>query len=65
MEIYQDYLIIGDLLWDRFNSKDPKKQGWYYNEFYKIFKENQDLFSKNEEIINNYKVIYESLFYNK
>ena len=65
MEIYQDYLIIGDLLWDRFNSKDPKKQGWYFNEFYKIFKKNQDLFSKNEEIINNYKVIYESLFYNK
>lgn len=64
MELYQDYLIIGDLLWDRFNSKDPKKQLWYFNEFYKIFKDNQDLFSKNKDIINNYNEILKLLFYN-
>jgi len=65
MEIYQDYLIIGDLLWDRFNSKDPKKQLWYFNEFYKIFKDNKDLFSKNEEILDNYREILNLLFYTK
>jgi len=64
MELYQDYLIIGDLLWDRFNSKDPKKQLWYFNEFYKIFKDNKDLFSKNEEILDNYREILNLLFYN-
>ncbi|HET0720411.1 TPA: bifunctional (p)ppGpp synthetase/guanosine-3',5'-bis(diphosphate) 3'-pyrophosphohydrolase, partial [Streptococcus pneumoniae] len=64
MELYQDYLIIGGLLWDRFNSKDPKKQRWYFNEFYKIFKDNQDLFSKNKDILNNYKEILKLLFYN-
>ena len=64
MEIYQDYLIIGDLLWDRFNSKDPKKQRWYFKEFYKIFKDNKDLFSNNEEIIDNYREILKLLFHN-
>lgn len=64
MEIYQDYLIIGDLLWDRFNSKDPKKQRWYFKEFYKIFKDNKDLFSNNEEILDSYREILKLLFHN-
>ena len=64
MEIYQDYLIIGDLLWDRFNSKDSKKQRWYFKEFDKIFKDNKDLFSKNEDILDNYREILKILFHN-
>lgn len=26
----RDYLLLGDCFWDRFNEKDPEKQGWYY-----------------------------------
>ncbi|MCI5952448.1 MAG: HD domain-containing protein [Anaerostipes sp.] len=26
----RDYLKIGDELWQRFNEKDKRKQGWYY-----------------------------------
>ncbi len=28
--ILADHAIVGDALWDRFTTKDPKDQGWYY-----------------------------------
>ena len=28
--IDRDYLMLGDAIWNRFNQKDPKLQGWYY-----------------------------------
>lgn len=28
--LVRDYKMVGDALWDRFNMKDPKMQGWYY-----------------------------------
>jgi myo-inositol-1(or 4)-monophosphatase len=27
----RDYLKVGDELWQRFNEKDKRKQGWYYS----------------------------------
>ena len=29
--ISNDYRILGDSLWERFNVSDKKEQGWYYN----------------------------------
>ena len=28
--LVRDYELVGDELWNRFNMKDPKMQGWYY-----------------------------------
>lgn len=28
--LYRDYNILGEKLWERFNMKDKKMQGWYY-----------------------------------
>ncbi len=28
--MYRDYMKLGDELWQRFNMKDKKMQGWYY-----------------------------------
>ena len=28
--LYRDYKILGEELWQRFNMKDKKMQGWYY-----------------------------------
>lgn len=62
MEIYQDYLIIGEDIWNRFNVKDKKQQQWYYTEFHKLFIANDDLFVKNQEILNNYGKLMKNLF---
>lgn len=35
--IYNDYLNIGDDLWNRFNQKDKEKHAWYYKSFIDIF----------------------------
>lgn len=37
-EIKDDYNLIGESIWKRFN-RGKEKQYWYYNEFYKLFKE--------------------------
>ena len=29
--IYRDFKVEGDSMWQRFNQKDPKEQGWYYH----------------------------------
>lgn len=39
-EMFDDYKIIKDELWQRFN-RGKEKQYWYYLEFYKIFKESK------------------------
>jgi myo-inositol-1(or 4)-monophosphatase len=28
--IHRDFQALGDLLWERFNQKDPSQHGWYY-----------------------------------
>ena len=28
--LVRDHQMVGEELWNRFNMKDPKKQGWYY-----------------------------------
>lgn len=62
MEIYQDYLIIGDKIWDRFNNKNQKDHYWYYNSFYRIFIEHKSLFGKNLNILNSYKALIDRVF---
>lgn len=32
-QMVRDYAKNGEKLWDRFNQKDPKKHGWYYDSF--------------------------------
>lgn len=39
-EMFDDYKIIKDELWNRFN-RGKDAQHWYYLEFYKIFKESK------------------------
>ena len=39
-EMFDDYKIIKDELWERFN-RGKEKQYWYYLEFYKIFNYNE------------------------
>lgn len=39
-EMFDDYKIIKDELWKRFN-RGKDEQHWYYLEFYKIFKESK------------------------
>lgn len=34
--IYRDWKIEGDAMWQRFNQKDPKEQGWYYATIVKL-----------------------------
>ena len=36
----RDYQVIGEKLWQKFNVKDPKQQGWYYGALASIFGEN-------------------------
>ena len=62
MEIYQDYLIIGDEIWDRFNNKNKKEHYWYYNNFYQIFIEHKTLFENNLNILNSYKTLIDRVF---
>lgn len=38
----RDYLILGDAIWQRFNEKDKKKQGWYYWQIAFALKELED-----------------------
>lgn len=42
-DMYQDYMVMGDKLWNKFNQKDPAEQEWYYREM-------RDIFSSDEEI---------------
>lgn len=37
--ISRDYDLIGDELWQRFNKKDKKEQGWYYRSIAGCFSE--------------------------
>lgn len=62
MEIYQDYLIIGDEIWDIFNNKNKKEHYWYYNSFYQIFIEHKTLFENNLNILNSYKTLIDRVF---
>lgn len=57
-EMFDDYKIIKDELWKRFN-RGKEKQYWYYLEFYKIFKANK-LISK--EKLNDYEMLLNDLF---
>lgn len=37
--IHNDYLLVGDDLWNRFNEKNPKSHKWRYTELLKCFDE--------------------------
>lgn len=65
MEIYQDYLIIGDKIWERFNNKDKKDHYWYHNSFHQIFIKNKSLFKNNANILNSYKTLIDKFFLNE
>ena len=39
----RDYRVIGEKLWQKFNVKDPKQQGWYYGALASIFVEDKFL----------------------
>lgn len=62
MEIYQDYLIIGNKIWERFNNKNKEEHYWYYNNFYQIFIEHRSLFENNLNILNSYKTLIDRVF---
>ncbi|MCQ2422789.1 MAG: HD domain-containing protein [Lachnospiraceae bacterium] len=36
---YQNYLLVGDAVWQRFNMKDKEKHHWYYKEVLKALEE--------------------------
>ena len=57
-EMFDDYKIIKDELWKRFN-RGKEKQYWYYLEFYKIFKESK-YFSQRQLV--RYKDVLANLF---
>ena len=57
-EMANDYKLIKDELWNRFN-RGKKEQYWYYLEFYKIFKANK-LIPK--EKLKDYEMLLNSLF---
>lgn len=41
--MHRDYLVIGEELWQRFNQKDPIKQGMYYGLLANVFWEDEVL----------------------
>ena len=40
--IHNDYLTLGDALWDRFNQKDKFMQDWYYRSFIDLLSSLED-----------------------
>ena len=57
-EMANDYKLIKDELWNRFN-RGKEEQHWYYLEFYKIFKESK-YFSQRQ--LARYKDVLANLF---
>lgn len=57
-EMFDDYKIIKDELWQRFN-RGKEKQYWYYLEFYKIFCYNELI---DKEHLKEYAILLEKLF---
>lgn len=57
-EMFDDYKIIKDKLWKRFN-RGKEKQYWYYLEFYKIFCYNELI---DKEHLKEYEMLLEKLF---
>lgn len=57
-EMFDDYKIIKDELWQRFN-RGKEKQYWYYLEFYKIFCYNELI---DKEHLKEYEMLLNSLF---
>lgn len=57
-EMFDDYKIIKDELWQRFN-RGKEKQYWYYLEFYKIFCYNELI---DKEHLKEYEMLLEKLF---
>ena len=57
-EMFDDYKIIKDELWKRFN-RGKEKQYWYYLEFYKIFCYNELI---DKEHLKEYEMLLEKLF---
>lgn len=45
-----------------FNNDNPYEQYWYYNNFYKIFMRNQDLFEKDKSLLEEYKDILSKIW---
>ena len=57
-EMFDDYKIIKDELWKRFN-RGKEKQYWYYLEFYKIFCYNELI---DKEHLKEYEMLLNDLF---
>ena len=57
-EMFDDYKIIKDELWQRFN-RGKEKQYWYYLEFYKIFCYNELI---DKEHLKEYEMLLNDLF---
>lgn len=57
-EMFDDYKIIKDELWKRFN-RGKEKQYWYYLEFYKIFNYNELI---DKEHLKEYEMLLNDLF---
>ncbi len=47
-EMAQDYALLGDKLWERFNQKDKSKHGWYYLGVAKRLTHLKDTYAYNE-----------------
>lgn len=57
-DLYKLYKEFGlKEMFKSFNNNNPDEQYWYYNNFYKIFMRNQDLFEKDKSLIVEYKSI--------
>lgn len=57
-EMANDYKILKDELWNRFN-RGKDDQHWYYLEFYKIFKDNKFI---SKEHLKEYEILLDNLF---
>lgn len=57
-EMANDYKLIKDELWNRFN-RGKEEQYWYYLEFYKVFKANKFI---SKEKLKEYEMLLNSLF---
>ena len=59
LEMKDDYFELGEQLFNRFNNHNKLDHYWYYNEFYKMFKES-NLFTELQ--LNEYKKIIKKIF---
>ena len=59
LSLYDDYKVLGDKLYDRFNA-NKDMQAWYYGELLKSFTEYKEVLSA--VLVTEYETIYKKLF---